>query len=328
MNYRKLGNTDMNVSVLSYGASSLGSVFRDTDEQESIRAVHTALDYGINYIDVAPYYGLTKAETVLGKSIKGLDRSKFYLSTKAGRYGVDNFDFSASKIIESVDESLNRLNTDYVDMLFLHDVEFVDGDIIINEAIPTLHKLKQQGKIRYCGISGLPLQVFEKLIPQVQIDCILSYCHYSLNDNSLLELLPLLEQSGIGLVNASPLSMGLLSTRSAPDWHPADQQVKDICKQAADYCAAQGYDIAKLAVQYSTANHTIPTTLVSTANPQNIANNARWVEEELDQQLLAEVLRILEPIAHLTWSSGLPEYNEGLRFKREQRAEQGKGSEA
>jgi len=118
MNYRKLGNTDMNVSVLSYGASSLGSVFRDTDEQESIRAVHTALDYGINYIDVAPYYGLTKAETVLGKSIKGLDRSKFYLSTKAGRYGVDNFDFSASKIVASVDESLNRLNTDYVYVVF------------------------------------------------------------------------------------------------------------------------------------------------------------------------------------------------------------------
>src|SRR5690606_21364463 len=129
--------------------------FRDTDEQESIRAVHTALDHGINYIDVAPYYGLTKAETVLGKSIKDLDRSKFYLSTKAGRYGENEFDFSSSTIVKSVEESLTRLNTDYVDMLFLHDVEFVEGDIIINEAIPTLQQLKQQGKIRYYGISGL-----------------------------------------------------------------------------------------------------------------------------------------------------------------------------
>src|SRR5690606_14488823 len=224
--------------------------------------------------------------------------------------------------------SLTRLNTDYVDMLFLHDVEFVEGDIIINEAIPTLQQLKQQGKIRYYGISGLPLQVFERLIPQIDIDCILSYCHYSLNDSSLLDLLPLLEGSGIGLVNASPLSMGLLSTRSAPSWHPAGQQMKELCKQAADYCAAQGFDIAKLAVQYSTANPAIPTTLVSTANPQNIANNARWVEEELNQQLLADVLQILKPIANLTWPSGRPEYNEGLNSEQEYSTKQSEGSGA
>lgn len=327
MKYRKLGRTDMEVSTLSFGASSLGSVFRNTNEQESIRTVHTAIDLGINYIDVAPYYGLTKAESVLGKAIKELDRSTFYLSTKVGRYGESNFDFSAAKIASSVDESLARLNTDYVDILFLHDIEFAPAEIIIQEAIPTLHHLKEQGKIRYCGISGLPLQLFEKLVPQLDIDCILSYCHYALNDSSLLRVLPMLEERKIGLVNASPLSMGLLGTRPTPDWHPASELVKKICKQAADYCAAQGYDIAKLAVQYSTANSAIPTTLVSTANPHNISKNAAWAVEKLDQQLLEEVMNILKPIANVSWPSGRSEYNEQLQGTAEQATAEHKGAD-
>lgn len=305
----------MNVSALSFGASSLGSVFRDTDEQESIRAVHTALELGINYIDVAPYYGLTKAETVLGKAIKELDRSKFFLSSKAGRYGEADFKFTEQKIMASVDESLARLQTDYLDILFLHDIEFVPADIIMQEAIPALEKLKKQGKIRYSGISGLPLQLFKHFLPQIDVDCILSYCHYSLNDRSLLSLLPLIEEHQVGLVNASPLSMGLLSTRTAPAWHPASESIKKQCELAANYCTTNGADIAKLAIQYSCSNPTIPTTLVSTANPENIAKNIKWVEEEMDQELVEDVLTILKPIDGMSWSSGLPEYNTELNLK-------------
>ncbi|MHA6533225.1 aldo/keto reductase [Paenibacillus sp. BAC0078] len=309
MKYRKLGNTGLEVSALSFGASSLGSVFRQTDDKESIRTVHTAIDAGINYIDVSPYYGLTKAETVLGQAILEIPRDKFLLSTKAGRYGEDKFDFSAKRIFSSVDESLARLHTDYVDVLFLHDIEFVPAEIILEEAVPALHKLKEQGKIRYTGISGLPLQLFEKLLPQIEVDAILSYCHYSLNDTSLLNLLPHLDRKGIGLVNASPLSMGLLSTREPADWHPAPPELKKVCKQAAEFCADQGVDIAKLAVQYATRDEQIPTTLVSTASPDNIQKNAAWSDEPLDEDLLRAVLEILAPVHNLTWASGRPEYN-------------------
>lgn len=310
MKYRKLGNTGLDVSVLSFGASSLGSVFRQTDDRESIRTVHTAIDAGINYIDVSPYYGLTKAETVLGTAIRQLPRDKFILSSKAGRYGESTFDFTSARIFSSVEESLNRLHTDYLDILFLHDIEFVPAQIILEEAVPAMHELKKQGKIRYCGISGLPLQLFEKLLPQLDVDAILSYCHYSLNDTSLLGLLPLLDEREIGLVNASPLSMGLLSTREPADWHPAGRDLKAVCKKAAEHCALKGADIAKLAVQYSTSNEQIPTTLVSTATPANIAKNATWTDEPLDMDLLQEVLDILKPVHNQTWVSGLPEYNE------------------
>ncbi|WP_256758071.1 aldo/keto reductase [Cohnella sp. WQ 127256] len=313
MRTRKLGQTGLDVSVLSFGASSLGSVFRETNEAEAIRTVHAALDSGINYIDVSPYYGLTKAESVLGKAIKDVSRDKFLLSTKAGRYGTDQFDFSRKRITDSVEESFARLNTDYIDVLYLHDIEFVSSDIILEEAIPALQRLKAEGKIRYYGICGLPIQLFETLLPQVQVDAIISYCHYSLNDTALLNLLPLLEQQGTGLVNASPLSMGLLSTRGTPDWHLASAELKATCKQAAQLCASRGFDIAKLAVQYSTSNERIPTTLVSTANPDNIRNNAAWTNEPIDEELLKDVLDILKPVHNRTWVSGRPEYNEDIR---------------
>ena len=314
MNYRTLGRTGLDVSILGFGASSLGSVFRETDEGECIRTVHEALDAGINYIDVAPYYGLTKAETVLGKAIREIPRERFILSTKAGRYGDDKFDFSAGKIASSVEESLERLHTDYLDIVFLHDIEFVEPAIIYEEALPALQKLKREGKIRYSGICGLPLTLFQSFLPHTNdVDAIISYCHYSLNDDTLVSLLPLIEANGIGLVNASPLSMGLLGTRGAPSWHPASKEIIEKCRQAAEYCASQGEDIARLAVQFSTSNERIPTTLVSTANPDNIRRNAAWVDEPIDRDLLKEVLSILEPVQGQSWASGIPAYNDEMK---------------
>ncbi|ANA78875.1 aldo/keto reductase [Paenibacillus glucanolyticus] len=315
MKYRKLGRTGLDVSILSFGASSLGSVFRETDDREGIRTVHAAVDAGINLIDVSPYYGLTKAESVLGEAIQQLPRDKFILSTKAGRYGEHDFDFTSKRIIDSADESLKRLKTDYVDILFLHDIEFVPASVILEEALPALQHLKEKGTIRFGGICGLPLQLFEKLLPQVQVEVevIISYCHYSLNDQTLTGLLPLLNDKEVGLINASPLSMGLLGPRGAPSWHPASTEIKEACRRASEYCAKAGVDIAKLAVQFSTSNEQIPTTLVSTANPDNIKRNAAWSEESLDPIVLAEVLNILEPVQGWTWTSGRPEYNEGIR---------------
>ncbi|WNR45487.1 aldo/keto reductase [Paenibacillus roseipurpureus] len=310
MKYRTLGKTGLDVSVLSFGASSLGSVFRETNEEESIRTVHTAIDQGINLIDVSPYYGLTKAETVLGNAISQLDRTRFILSTKAGRYGDAEFDFSKERIIQSVDESLMRLQTDYIDILYLHDIEFAPFHVILEEAFPALDDLKQTGKIRFFGVSGLPLSVFEKTLAHKEVDSVLSYCHYALNDTSLLDTLPLLDKHQVGLVNASPLAMGMLSTRPAASWHPAPIEIQQLCKQAAEHCAKNGTDVAKLAVQFATANERIPTTLVSTANPANISKNIAWTEEPMDMELLLEVLDILKPIHNRSWVSGRPEYNE------------------
>lgn len=307
MKYRRLGNTELNVSILGYGASPLGSVFRDIDEADGIRTVHEALDLGINLIDVSPYYGLTKAETVLGKALKSVPRDRFILSTKAGRYGSEEFDFSAERITRSVEESMRRLNVEYIDILHLHDIEFGDMKQIVEESIPALQRMQEQGKIRYYGVTGLPLAIYPKVLDRIHADSIISYCHYSLNDTSLADLLPYFAEKGTGVINASPLSMGLLSQRGAPEWHPAAADIKEYCRRAARYCADRGEDIAKLALQFSVSHEQIPTTLTGTANPANIRNNVRWIEEPLDEQLLQEVQDILQPIMNKTWPSGREE---------------------
>ena len=308
MKYRKLGNTGLDLSTLSYGASSLGSVFKEINETEGIKTVHTALDLGINFIDVSPYYGLTKAETVLGRALKAIPRDRYYLSTKAGRLAENEFDFSQKSIMNSLEESLQRLGTDYVDILLLHDIEFGSYDQVINEGIPALQKLKEQGKIRFFGVSGLPLSIFDKVLEKTDLDVILSYCHYSLNDTSLVSRIPLLEKKQVGLINAAPLSMGLLNTRPVADWHPASKEVKQTCKKAAEFCVEHGVDIAKLAIQFSVQHEQIPTTLVSTSSTQNITRNVQWATETIDENLLQEVRTILEPIHNETWASGNDEW--------------------
>ncbi|WP_099362570.1 aldo/keto reductase [Fredinandcohnia onubensis] len=310
MKYRKLGNTGMSVSSLSFGASSLGSVYREVSESEGINTVRTAVEHGINYIDVSPYYGLTKAETVLGKAIQELNRDDIILSSKAGRYGSEEFDFSYGRIIKSVEESLQRLHTDYLDILFLHDIEFGNYTQILEESIPALQDLKKEGKIRFYGVSALPLPTFTKILDDVSLDVILSYCHYSLNDTSLLDLVPMLKKKGVGLVNASPLSMGLLHDGPIAEWHPADKEIIKVCKETAVYCKEQGVDLAKLAIQFSTSNNNISTTLVSTASVKNIIKNINWLKEPINLKLLEEVRNRLSPIHNRTWPSGNKEYHQ------------------
>src|SRR5580698_3098019 len=108
MEYRSLGTTDINVSMIGFGASPLGDVFRTIDPNEGVRAVHFAIDSGINFFDVSPYYGLTLAEKRLGEALSGY-REKVVLATKCGRYGENVFDYSAKQVSVGVEESLQRL---------------------------------------------------------------------------------------------------------------------------------------------------------------------------------------------------------------------------
>ena len=249
MKYRRLGTTGLDISVLSYGASPLGGVFGQINQDDGIRTVHTALDYGINFIDVSPYYGDTKAETVLGKALSGVARDRYYLATKVGQYGQEEFDFSAERVTRSLDESCARLGVDYIDLLQCHDIEFAEPDQIINETLPALVKLREAGRIGHIGITGLPLKVFANVLDQVGpgiVETALSFCRYELNDTALEDWLPYFESKGVAVINASPTGMGLLTPRGVPDWHPATPLMIDTAKQAIAFCAQEGVDIVKI----------------------------------------------------------------------------------
>ena len=180
---------------------------------------------------------------------------------------------------------------------------------IVDETLPALRGVQKAGKARFVGITGYPLNIFEHILKRAEIDTILSYNHFSLNDTTLLGLLPLLKEHDIGVMNASPLSQGLLSNRGTPVWHPAPVDVKRVCARAAEYCKTHGSDIAQLALQFSVQNPAIPTTLIGTADPANLNRNVQWLEETLDEHLLQAVMEILSPIKDRTWIVGRPENN-------------------
>lgn len=310
MIYNELGKTGLKVSNLGFGASSLGGVFRNIDEKEAIQAVFTAVENGINFIDVSPYYGHLKAETVLGKALKDIPRDKFILSTKVGRYGkdgVNTWDYSAKKAVESVYESMERLNVDYIDLINVHDVEFADQNQVAQETLPALVELREKGVAGHVGITDLQPENLTWLVentPEGTIESILNFCHYCLNDDLLTEYFDFFESRGIGIINASPLSMGLLSQRGTPDWHPATQELKDACAKAAEFCKNQGYPIEKLALQYSTGNNEhIATTLFSSANTANVLKNISYVSEPADPELVSKVREIIGDQMRVRWKN-------------------------
>ena len=310
MIYNEIGKTGMKVSNLSFGASSLGGVFHSIKENDGIEAVITAVENGINFIDVSPYYGHLKAETVLGKALKLIPRDKYYLSTKVGRYGKDGvnyWDYSAKRATESVYESMERLNVDYIDLINVHDIEFTDLQKVAEETLPALVELKKKGIVGHVGITDLQPENLKWVIEHSEegtVESVLNFCHYCLNDELLVDFLDFFEERGIGVINASPLSMGLLSERGAPDWHPAPEALKEACTRAAQYCKEKGYPIEKLAVQYSTSlNPRIATTLFSSANPQNVLKNIQFVNEPMDEQLVKEVKTIIGDQMGARWKN-------------------------
>lgn len=299
----------MSVSSLSFGASSLGGVFRDISETEAVNSVFTAVDNGINFIDVSPYYGHLKAETVLGKALKEIPRDKYYLSTKVGRYGKDgvNFwDYSGKRATESVFESMKRLNVDYIDLISVHDIEFSDLNQVVEETIPALVELRRKGVVGHVGVTDLQIENLQWVIDHSDsgmVETVLNFCHYCLNDDKLVDYLDYFQEKGVGVINASPLAMGLLSKKGVPDWHPAPQALVDACKNAARLCESRGVALEKLAVQFAVSNPGISTTLFSSANPDNVLKNIRYVDEPLDLDLVMEIQKVIGDQKRVSWKN-------------------------
>ncbi len=309
MEYRELGKTGLRLSALGFGASSLGGVFHSLREEDGIQAVFAAIEGGINFIDVSPYYGHLKAEMVLGKALRQIPREKYILSTKVGRYGkggVNYWDYSAKRAHDSVFESMERLGVDYIDLINVHDIEFADLDQVCAETLPALVELREQGVVGHVGITDLQLENLQYVVehtPAGTVESVLNFCHYCLCDDKLLDFLDFFEARGIGVINASPLSMGLLSGRGAPDWHPAPAPLQEACRRAAAHCSAAGYPIERLAMEFSVQEPRIASTLFSTTRAENVRANLEFIATEPDPKLLGEVREILGDAFRMSWKN-------------------------
>jgi len=311
MQYNLLGNTGLNVSRLSFGASSLGAVFHAVDESEAITAVHSALDCGINYFDVAPAYGGTLSEKVLGKALRGVPRNRYFLSTKVGKYtepggyGSDHLDYSRARIRASLDESAERLGVDYFDIIHIHDIEYQNRkhtEWALTEGYDAVQELKREGRLGNVSFGIYPMDLWKRVFASLDIDAALVHNHYCLNDTQLLDLLPVARQKGIGIVNGSPFASGLLTDRGAAAWHPASTEDQSLFRKAAEFCRSQGTSISRLALQFSSQNPEIATTLFSTANPETVRLNIKVSDEPCDMALVNAVRKIVEPVLNKEWN--------------------------
>ena len=310
MQTRRLGSTDLVLPILSFGASSLGQEFRSVTLEEALSSVRTALDCGLNCIDTSPFYGRGMSEVLLGIALRDVPRDSYTLCTKLGRYDLQHFDFSAKRVAESIDVSLHRLGTDHLDIVFCHDIEFVPLPQIIEETLPALRRILQSGKVRFIGFSGYPQKIFRTICEQAEVDCVLNYNQYTLQNTRFVdETVPYLLEKGVGVMNAGPFSARLLTNAPLPAWLKEPESVKAAARAAAEFCTAQGSDIAKLALQFSLANPQITTTIAGSANPKNIRQWAEWAAEAPDLELIAEVQKIFAPVKNIGHQEGLPENN-------------------
>jgi L-galactose dehydrogenase len=301
--YKLVGRTGLSVSQIGFGASALGNVFGSITDQDSDQAVAAAVDAGINVFDVSPYYGMTLAEERLGRAI-GSHRSKIILATKCGRYGTSDFDFAADTVIRRFEDSLRRLRTDYVDILQLHDVEFGDIEQIVSETIPALQQLKKAGKTRFIGITGYPPDLLAKIAACTVIDTVLSYCHYNLLIDDMDETLtPLAKSAGLGLFNASPLHMGLLSDNAIPDWHPAPPRVRLAAERVVAECRKHGVSPTALAIQFCAAHPYVASTFIGMSHRQQVLFNTDAIKVELDSAFVEHLKQIVGEDFNTVWAS-------------------------
>lgn len=319
MPYRKLGNTGMELSLIGFGGGGLSGFYEDFQEKDAIEVVREALKKGINYIDTAPYYGEGRSETVIGKALKGVPRQAFYISTKVGRYSQkkeEQFNYTAVKIKSRFQTSLDLLGLDYVDIVILHDVEFARMEDIIHEAIPALQEIIKSGKARYLGISGYPLCRLEEVISKVNanLDLVLSYSRDTLIDSSLHKYHPFFKSKNLGIINAAPTALQMLTNAGPQEWHDASQEIKQLCRKASEYCKENGVELGRLAV-YHTLQSPITETLLIGMNSLSILhmnldlvfNGLTSKEESVLQYIKENILTLKED---LNWEgTELKRYN-------------------
>jgi L-galactose dehydrogenase len=302
-----LGKTGVRLSELGFGAAGLGNDYGALDTGEGQRAVDKAIDSGITYFDTAPYYGRTLSEERLGIALEG-KRQKVVLSTKLGRYDKAAFDFSASRVRSSIDESLARLRTDYVDLLIAHDVEFGDREQVINETLPEMRRVQESGKARFIGISGLPLKILADVAERGRVDFVLSYCRYTLLNRDLDRwLTPTIQKHDLGLINAAPVHMGILTKQGPQPWHPAQEEIKAAGRKVVALCDAHGVPPELVAVRFSMNHPLVASTLVGMPRQIEVEENLKALDFKIDPELMKQIDEIYASLNETIWPSGRPE---------------------
>lgn len=305
MKYAKIQNTDLEISVISLGTWVFGGdVFGKTEEKDCIEAVHTAIEGGINLIDTAPIYGYGASEKIVAKAIKG-KRDKIILATKCGLKGKGaniTVDLSANFIKQEIENSLKRLEVDYIDIYQCH---WPDVNTPIEETMAQMRKLKEQGKIKYIGVSNYSLDLLKKASQIADIATLQN--HYSLLERSIeKDILPYCREKGIGILTYGSLGGGILSGKyeKEPQFKSSDarsffykfykgenfkqsQKIIDILK---DISARVKKPVCQIALNWIRQKQAILSAIAGARNAEQAKMNAA----SADWDLLKEDIKLLD----------------------------------
>jgi aryl-alcohol dehydrogenase-like predicted oxidoreductase len=321
MEYRKLGNTDLQLSTITYGAFAIGgNMWGGNEEQESIKAVQASIDHGVTTIDTAPFYGFGLSEELIGKAVAGYDRSKIQLLSKFGlvwdqsNQGKGEFFFDAAddngnklpvykyaaknSIIREVETSLKRLGTDYIDLLQIH---WPDATTPIVETMETLELLIKQGKIRAAGVSNYSLQQMQTAQQNIQLAS--NQVPYSMLNRAIeQDVVPYAIENHIGIIAYSPLERGLLTGKYKPDFKLSDDdhrngyfnqfsigKVNLFLEAIRPLAKEKGASLSQLVLRWTTLQPGITVVLAGARNATQAIDNAKAVDFTLSADELAFV---------------------------------------
>jgi aryl-alcohol dehydrogenase-like predicted oxidoreductase len=313
MRYKKLGRTDIDVSVVALGTWALGGLdFGRVDDLDAIKTVHRAIDMGVTLFDTAPIYGDGHAEVILGKAFAGGLRKDVVIATKCGpvsvRQGLVRMDLSPSGIERQCDESLRRLKTDYIDLLQVH---WNDPNYPIEETMIALENLVRKGKIRAFGVSNFSLEELKKACDGHNVASLQS--RYSLLDRSVEEkILPFCSKNSVAFLAYEPLGRGLLAgkmdakrrfddgdirKRDARFSMPFFQRLLDRVEEFKILAKRENVLPSQLAIAWILANKAVTSVIFGAKSPAQVVENVMAADIDLDDVTVRKARQIFDDVA-------------------------------
>ncbi len=317
MRYQYLDSIGAEVSALGVGTWALGNFgYGDVTERDSIAAIHAMLDGGVNLIDTAPVYGDGYSETVVGRAIRGRDRSKFFLSSKFGigattakqmRHPTDDAlrDGSYANVLFECEQSLRRLGTDYIDFYFVH---WPDYDTPLAETMEALNTLKTQGKIRFIGVSNFSKEQIQASQNYAKIDLLQPpYSMVVRRDEALMQWG---KTCGIHSITYGSLGAGILTGafRTPPEFGPSDPRsgfypffrqphFSKVLKllEVMDRISAQtGKPLSQIALNWATQRDFVAAALCGVRTPAEAEENCAAFTWSLSEEQMAQLNTAVE----------------------------------
>lgn len=293
----------MELPRIGIGTAGFSGIYNNITAQECGNIVDKAIANKLNYFDSSPFYGNGCSEKILGNCLTKYNRDKYFISSKAGNCN-GQYKYGYYDVTSAVMNSLKNLGIKYFDIVFIADIDRSPSlDYILKESLPALMYLKQNGFVRKIGISGIMLEQLDYIRSKFDIDCIMTYCCYSLINNTLLNYVSKWKNDNITIVQGGVTSMGLLTPQGPPCWHPASDEIKICCRKLNEFCHNKNINIVENAFYYTYLNKDIDIILIGPTAITQLNNYIDWLQQiySNNKEHILTLVQMARPIQNKLW---------------------------